>query len=149
MSCSKPHTSFDKWSMSMVSGLLFLLVSSPVAYGFSNKFLEKIGLETSYDGCPNFTGMFIHAVLFTLILRLLMEKKDNDCTKPYNTKDKWIVAIIGGMMYLIFSSPFLYDFVNTTTETFGFPISKLGCPNTGGLVLHSIMFVMMARLLMR
>ncbi len=72
------------------------------------------------------------------------------CNKPYTTKDKWIVAIIAGLLFLLIASPFLYNAVNSVTSSFGLVMADgNGCPNMGGLLLHAIFFMLIVRLLMR
>lgn len=72
------------------------------------------------------------------------------CNKPYTSKDKWIVSLIAGLLFLLIASPFLFSAVNGMTSSFGLTISsKDGCPNLGGLLLHAILFMFIVRLLMR
>ena len=72
------------------------------------------------------------------------------CNKPYTSKDKWIVSIISGLLFLLIASPFLFKTVNSLTQSVGLTIaSPFGCPNTAGLLLHSIVFILVVRLLMR
>ena len=74
----------------------------------------------------------------------------HQCNKPYTPKDKWIVSIIAGLLFLLIASPFLFSMVNNLTSSFGMTISsKEGCPNLGGLLLHSIIFMLVVKLLMR
>lgn len=73
-----------------------------------------------------------------------------NCNKPYTSKDKWIVALIAGLLFMLFASPFLFSAVNGLTQGFGMTIaSPHGCPNLGGLLLFSIAFMLTVRLLMR
>ncbi len=70
--------------------------------------------------------------------------------KPYTSQDKWIVAIIVGLLFLLIASPFFYNAINSLTSSFGLVIVDAdGCANIGGLLLHSIIFVLIIRLLMR
>jgi len=69
--------------------------------------------------------------------------------KPYTNKDKWIVSITSGLLFMIISSPFLYTILNSATKLIGVTISRNGCPNLTGLVLHSVLFAVMVRFLMR
>ncbi len=150
--CDKPYTSNDKWTVSIISGLLFLLVSSPYAYGLSENISGRIGLVLSdKNGCPNLAGLLVHAGVFTLLLRGLMSKSTSSaCVKPYTSKDKWIVSMIGGLLFLLISSPFLYEAVDALTSTFGLKIAgDQGCPNLAGLILHTSVFILVVRLLMR
>lgn len=70
--------------------------------------------------------------------------------KSYTSKDKWIVSLISGLLFLLIASPFLFQFTNGITSSFGLTLaSPSGCPNLGGLVLHSLVFMLVVRLLMR
>lgn len=150
--CDKPYTSSDKWTVSIISGLLFLLISSPYAYALTGNIASRIGLKINEGGglCPNLAGLMIHAALFTVFIRLLMTKGSGECVKPYTSKDKWIISMIGGLMFLLISSPFLYEVVDALTSSFGLSIAdSKGCPNLGGLVIHTSVFILVTRLLMR
>lgn len=69
--------------------------------------------------------------------------------KPTN-KDKWLISIISGLLFLLVASPFLFTLVNDLTKRVGLAIATpAGCPNTYGLVLHSIVFALIVRLLMK
>lgn len=70
--------------------------------------------------------------------------------KPYTSQDKWIVSIISALIALLVFSPFLYTVMNGLTKMLGVTIaSKTGCPNLAGLLLHSIIFMLIIRALMR
>lgn len=149
--CDKPYTSSDKWTVAFVSGLLFLLVSSPATYSITNSVTSRLGLTIAdSEGCPNLMGIILHALVFVLLVRLFLNRRSSDSEKPYSSKDKWIVAIIGGLLFMLISSPFLYGAVDALTSSFGAPVSdSQGCPNLGGLILHTAIFVLIVRLLMR
>ena len=61
---------------------------------------------------------------------------------------KWIVILYCVLLFLIISSPFMYNLTNFVTELVGWETSSYGCPNTGGLILHAIVFGLLVRLLM-
>ena len=151
--CDKPYTSADKWTVSVMSGLLFLLVSSPYMFSITNELTSSFGLDISNKvGCPNLAGLLAHAAVFTVLLRLLMSRNSgkNECAKPYTSKDKWIISLIGGLLFLLIASPFLYEAVNALTSTFGLKIAdRDGCPNLAGIVLHTLVFILVVRVLMR
>ena len=72
------------------------------------------------------------------------------CKKPYSSKDKWIVSIMACLLFLLISSPFLYRVTNSITSSMGFEIaSNNGRPNVLGLVIHSVVFLLIVRLMMR
>ena len=79
-----------------------------------------------------------------------MVDKVQQCNKPYASKDKWIVSIISGLLFLLIASPFLFSAMNSLTSSFGMTLAtKDGCPNLGGLLLNAILFIFVVRLLMR
>lgn len=149
--CDKPYTSNDKWVASVISGLLFLLLASPFTYTITNSVTSGFGLVMAdSEGCPNIAGILVHAVVFTVLLRLLMNKDKEGCPKTTSDKDKWIISAMGGLLFVLVSSPFLYNVVNSLTSSLGFEIADSdGCPNTGGVVLHAAVFVLITRLFMR
>ena len=151
--CDKPYTSNDKWTISIVSGLLFLVAASPYTYNLTNSVTKRFGLVIAdAQGCPNLAGILVHGIIFVLLLRLMMEGKTkaHNCLKPYTSKDKWIVAMIGGLLFLLIGSPFLYEAVDSLTSSFGMKIADAsGCPNLGGMILHSAVYMSVVRLLMR
>lgn len=70
-------SSKDKWSMSMIGGLIFLLIASPFFYAITGKLFNFIGLNVnvkSHDGYayPNLGGLVLHMFIFVLIIRGLM-----------------------------------------------------------------------------
>jgi hypothetical protein len=170
LTCDKPYTSTDKWTASIISGLTFLIVSSPYTYSLTDSLVHtttaaagkalpsngasstlKKGVNTTdASGRPNIPGLMIHSVAYMLIIRIMMEKRNlAGCKKPYNSKDKWIASSIGGLMFLVTSSPFLYDTINGLTSKFGLDtLDEDGCPNMQGLLLHTALFTVATRILM-
>ena len=68
------HSSADKWTIALVSGLLFFLLATPYLFDMTNAAtmsLMRLQLTNS-KGCPNLAGVMIHAIIFILIVRLLM-----------------------------------------------------------------------------
>lgn len=62
----------QKWIAAIVAGLLFLLLSSPIAYQFTNALFGAIGLNTTDGGRPTWGGLIIHSIIFVLLIRLIM-----------------------------------------------------------------------------
>ncbi len=72
--CMKLYTSNDKWFISLVSALLFLLIASPFMYKLTDRLFSLVGLNIADStGCPTMLGLGIHALVFLLIVRLLMK----------------------------------------------------------------------------
>lgn len=71
--CARELTSFDKWRFTLYTTVLLLILFNPWMYLFVNKLLGSlIGTIANKEGCPTMIGFIVHAVVFTLILRLLM-----------------------------------------------------------------------------
>lgn len=71
----KKDSSLDegqKWMISLYCVLLFLIIASPFMYKLTNSLTKLVGWETSVDGCPNFGGLILHAIVFGLLVRILM-----------------------------------------------------------------------------
>lgn len=73
MADCKTYSSQDKWIASIIAGLLFLLIASPFLFNAVNSITSSFGLVIcDKSGCPNMAGLVLHAVVFVLIVRLLM-----------------------------------------------------------------------------
>jgi hypothetical protein len=71
--CARELTSFDKWRFTLYTTVLLVILFNPWMYIFVNKLLGSlIGSISNKEGCPTIMGFVVHAVVFTLILRLLM-----------------------------------------------------------------------------
>lgn len=79
--------------------------------------------------------------------------------KPYTTRDKWVIALMGGLLFLIFASPYTYFLTGKTGQTLGVNLSNYdadgnndntpnGCPTLLGLMVHAFVFLLVARLLL-
>jgi hypothetical protein len=72
--CHKATTSSDKWRFTIYTTILLLILFNPWTYRLVNNLLSKfVGSIASKEGCPTLLGFGIHAVLFTIIIRLLMD----------------------------------------------------------------------------
>jgi hypothetical protein len=69
---NKSLTESQKWMISLMSALLFLLIAAPFTYKLTGSLFEKVGLEIEKVGCPNMTGLIIHAVVFAVLIRVMM-----------------------------------------------------------------------------
>jgi len=70
-----------------------------------------------------------------------MQDKVEECSKLYGNKDKWIVSIVLGLLFVLLSLPFLYNITNRFTNSFG-------TPSYMGIIIHGIIFVLIVRLLL-
>jgi hypothetical protein len=64
----------QKWLCVAVAGLIFLLVSAPFTYDFTDYVGTRINdnLHTNVNGKPTLGGLLLHLVVFMLLLRLSM-----------------------------------------------------------------------------
>ncbi len=72
---------YQKWTISLIAGLLFALISLPFTYGLTNKLLTPLGVEVLSYSVSNVTsvGLVLHSIVFTLLFRLVLafySKKD-------------------------------------------------------------------------
>jgi hypothetical protein len=66
--------SYNKWKYTLYTTIIVLLIFNPFTFKFMNSLLSNIlGKIASNDGCPTLLGLVIHAVVFTLIIRFMMD----------------------------------------------------------------------------
>ena len=63
----------EKWIIAVIIGVIFLIVSNPLVFRFSDIILGFVSLHTvGPDGKPTAFGWILHAVAFIIIIRILM-----------------------------------------------------------------------------
>ena len=76
-SCSKSSQvskNGDKWRYTLYTTFVFLLVVNPLTYKLTNQLFSKLfGKIASSNGCPTMGGILLHAIVFTLVLRYMMD----------------------------------------------------------------------------
>uniref|UniRef100_A0A6C0EAQ2 Uncharacterized protein n=1 Tax=viral metagenome TaxID=1070528 RepID=A0A6C0EAQ2_9ZZZZ len=66
--------SYNKWKYTLYTTIIVLLIFNPFTYKLVNSLLSNlVGKIASNDGCPTLLGLAIHAIVFTLIIRLIMD----------------------------------------------------------------------------
>lgn len=66
-------TSFDKWVISIIIGIVFIVLVTPLMFRVTDKMSSLVGLHTvKSSGVPTAFGIFLHFVIFVIIIRLLM-----------------------------------------------------------------------------
>lgn len=72
------------------------------------------------------------------------------CERMLTNKDKWTIALMASLLFLIVSSSFLYRFVDGVFAGFGWQIANsAGCPTFFGSILFTIIFAIIVRLVLR
>ena len=64
---------YQKWKYTLYTVLLVLILMNPYTYKFVHKLLGKLLRISDQSGCPTSIGFFLHVMIFTVILRYLME----------------------------------------------------------------------------
>ncbi len=71
---SKIPKNADKWRYTLYTTFVFLLVVNPFTYKLTNQLFSKLfGKIASSNGCPTMGGILLHAIVFTLVLRYMMD----------------------------------------------------------------------------
>lgn len=66
----KSLESADKWRYTLYTTFVLLILFNPYTYKFMNSIFSGLA---SKKGCPTMSGFLIHATIFTLIVRYLMD----------------------------------------------------------------------------
>lgn len=71
---ARPQVSLkQKLLISLFSAILFIIISMPIVYHFTNGIFETLDLHIlGADGQPTVTGLVIHAIVFGLVILLSM-----------------------------------------------------------------------------
>ena len=70
--CEKLFSSADKWRVSILAGIVFMVLSSPILYRVLDNILEPLGLNVANGGCPTLVGLLVATALFIVVSRLMM-----------------------------------------------------------------------------
>ena len=73
--CGHEPSDMDKWRWTIYTTILFLIIVNPMTYKFVQKLLGSFVKVADASGCPTMNGILVHAVVFTLLLRVLMDMK--------------------------------------------------------------------------
>ena len=66
--------SYNKWKYTLYTSLVLIILFNPFTYQFVNSLLAKfIGKIADPNGCPTLLGFTIHLIIFTIIIRYLMD----------------------------------------------------------------------------
>ena len=73
-------------------------------------------------------------------------------SKLSETDNKTMISGIGAVLFIVLSLPMIYDFVNKRLSKIPFinifQTAKDGCPTYAGIILHSVVFFGLLRLLL-
>ena len=154
------HLEKHKWTAAFISGLLFIILSSPIAYkgtDYLGSFLKQRTVD--WSGRPSYLGLALHGVVFAAITRGLMAWKCMDGKLGYSpSQNQNYHAIARGLIFALLSSTYAYQ---TTSKTITplvasnaerLPLdspariaSPLGSATPTGLILHALVFTIVIR----
>ena len=63
---------YNKWKYSILGGLVFFILSSPVMYKLVNVLFNNSIKIINNSGCPTTLGLLIHSLVYVLIIRAMM-----------------------------------------------------------------------------
>ena len=69
----KDITNNQKWKYTLLTTVIFLIIVHPKTYIFVQSILGNIIKIASPKGCPTMMGLIVHAFVFTIILRYIMD----------------------------------------------------------------------------
>lgn len=62
----------EKWRISVLAGLVFLLLSLPITYDFIDQIGRLVNINLANSGCPTTLGLATSTILYILVSRVLM-----------------------------------------------------------------------------
>lgn len=67
----------------------------------------------------------------------------------YTNLDKWGSALLMGLLFMVFASPYAYKATGFLTEKAGFETSNSqGCPTIAGVLTHALVFMLVVKLVL-
>ena len=65
----------DKWRYTFYSAVVVLILVNSYSFQFTQRIFGNIVTVSSPEGCPTFAGLLIHVLVFSLIIRYMMDLK--------------------------------------------------------------------------
>jgi hypothetical protein len=62
----------DKWLYTLYSAVVLVLIMNPYTYQLTQKVFGSLFEVANKAGCPTTAGFYLHVVVFSLIIRALM-----------------------------------------------------------------------------
>ena len=64
-----------KWRYTLMTTVLFLVIVHPMTYRLTHSIFKGLFKVAGKSGCPTTAGYLLHAVVFTLLLRAMMDSE--------------------------------------------------------------------------
>jgi len=68
--------------------------------------------------------------------------------KSITESKKWMISLLSAFVFMVIASPQMYQLTGALFSKLNLVIEKNGCPNLTGLLLHTVVFAVIIRLLM-
>lgn len=66
-------SSSKKWQITFFSAFIFVVVVHPYTYGLTDNLFGGLLGRISQGGCPTTTGLFLHTLVYILLVRVSMD----------------------------------------------------------------------------
>ena len=76
------------------------------------------------------------------------KSKKRGCECKKKSHDKWKYSLYSALVFLLVANPYTYILINKLLGGFVKISSVNGCPTSYGLVIHSLVFALIIRLMM-
>ncbi len=147
-----------KWKASAVAGVLFLVLSSPMAYRLTDTLTKYVGFKTAdvtygYDVKPRMAGVLLHGLVFGAISRGLMEvkpTKEFSFTGMPTANQKNLHALLATALFMVVGNPFTFKLTSRLATSVSTKSSSAvaGCVTVAGLLIHTLVFILLTRAVM-
>lgn len=126
----------DKMYNLLTGGLIFYLLSTPMANQLTNRVIGN------YDSkCPSMYTRITHTVIYCVVLLFLM---GHFAAVRLASSKTVMVSVLSGLLFFFLASPDLYAATNRLFRLGSDP----SCPSTASIFVHTFVFVLISHYLM-
>lgn len=127
----------EKWIVSLTLGILFLIFSSKFIYLYINMFTLYAGKNIfTTIGCVKSSGIFISAILFTLVLYIILTLFSEDTSYNDNIM---VISLLVGTIFFLLNLNALFYFVESLKNVMLFRDNAFTCEKS--LLTQFIIFI--------
>lgn len=133
-------TVFDKFIHTLIGTAILLLVANKGSYMLTEKLFSNHGY-IAINGCPTATGHLVHAVIFFILvfsIMLIFNLFRNVNKNTVMIKS----ALICTLLFFIITNTEIYKITGSLTG--GLTADQNGCATIWGLLLHTMLFFLIA-----
>jgi hypothetical protein len=74
-----------KFYISLLLAIIYIILSLPISFSWSDKLLKSTKIRTTYDNCPGLPtvwGNIVHGIIFVIIAYIILTQKDLTISPP-------------------------------------------------------------------